>query len=188
MDFDPCRGTGDKWFSSNKRILLPGWVVANMSKEIQRVVNQVEDLIDPIIEEMGLELVDVEYLSERGRWVLRVYIDHEEGVSVEDCAQVSEEIGELIDVKDIIQHEYVLEVSSPGLDRPLKREKDFRRAVGEKIKVRTVAPINGRRNYTGVLQDFSEERLYLDVEDGGQRRMAVISLPDVEKANLVYEL
>lgn len=159
-----------------------------MSKEIQRVVNQVEDLIAPVIEEMDIELVDVEYLSERGRWVLRVYIDHEAGVGVEDCARVSEEIGDLIDVKDIIQHEYVLEVSSPGLDRPLKREKDFMRAVGKKIKVRTFAPINGRRNYKGVLQDFSGERLYLSVEDGGQSRVAVIPLPDVEKANLVYEL
>ena len=74
---------------------------------------------------MDVELVDIEYLSEHGRWVLRIYVDQEGGITLDGCARVSREIGDLIDVKDILQHEYVLEVSSPGLNRPLKKEKDF---------------------------------------------------------------
>lgn len=140
--------------------------------------------MEPVLEETGFELVDVEYLSDRGRWILRVFMDKEGGVTIEDCARASREIGDLIDVKDLIDHEYVLEVSSPGLDRPLKKEKDFVRAVGKKIKLRTVKPVEGRRNYFGYLRGFQDRVLHLEVDPGG-----LVSLPlhEVEKANLVYE-
>jgi len=147
------------------------------------ISEQVADLVEPSLEEMGFELVNVEYLSSRGKWVLRLYIDKEGGVTLDDCAQVSKEMGDLIDVKDIINHEYVLEVSSPGLDRPLKKEKDLRHAIGKKIKVKTVVPVGGRRNYTGYLRNFQEGILYMELESGQ------VHLPwkDVDKANLVYE-
>ncbi len=84
---------------------------------------KVESLIGPILDEMDYELVDIEYLSERGKWVLRIYVDKEGGLTLDDCARVSSEIGDLIDVKDIFQHKYVLEVSSPGLEKSLKKGK-----------------------------------------------------------------
>lgn len=141
------------------------------------------DLASPVLEEIGFELVDVEYLSDHGRWVLRIYIDKENGVTIEDCARISHELGELVDIKDIIDHEYVLEVSSPGLNRPLKKEKDFIRVIGKKIKIRMTEPVNGRRNFSGYLKDFREDTLYLEV-DGG---LISLLLPKVGKANLVYE-
>jgi len=147
------------------------------------VTKQVSELIDPILSEMRFELIDVEYLSDRGRWVLRVYIDKEGGVTLDDCAKVSGELGDLIDIKNIIEHDYVLEVSSPGLNRPLKKEADFIRAIGKKIKVRTRAPVDGRRNFSGVLRDFKEQKLALDSEGG----LVSLAWSGIEKANLVYE-
>jgi ribosome maturation factor RimP len=132
---------------------------------------------------MGFELVDVEFLPGHGRWVLRLYIDKEGGVTIDDCASVSQELGNLIDVKDLIRHPYVFEVSSPGLNRPLTREKDFLRAVGKKVKVRMVAPIEGRRNYSGYLSRFQDGTLYMKV---GEEEVA-LPWPQVDKANLVYE-
>ena len=154
-----------------------------MPSHVLSITEQVTDLIEPPLEGMGFELVDVEYLSTHGKWVLRLYIDRDGGVTLEDCARVSREIGDLIDVKDIIVHNYVLEVSSPGLDRPLKKEKDFEHAIGKKIKVKTVAPVKGRRNYTGYLRNFQKGILYMELENGP------IHFPwkEVEKANLVYE-
>ena len=143
----------------------------------------ITDLAEPILEEMGFELVDVLYLSKHGRWVLRLYIDKDGGVTINDCAQVSGEIGDLLDVKEIIQHEYVLEVSSPGINRPLKKERDFTRAIGKKIKVRMGFPVNGQRNFTGYLSHFQNRTLYLEMEKG----VVELSWQEVEKANLVYE-
>lgn len=166
-----------------------------MVSKIYLIIKKVTDYIEPIIDGMGLELVDVEYLSNQGRWVLRIYIDKAGGVNkgvtegvaggvtIDDCARVSSEIGDLIDVKEIIDHEYVLEVSSPGLNRPLKKEKDFIRALDKKIKVRMAVPMMGRRNFTGYLKKFQAQTLYLEMESGH------VTLPwrDIDKANLVYE-
>ncbi|MGD2124734.1 MAG: ribosome maturation factor RimP [Desulfobacteraceae bacterium] len=146
-------------------------------------MKEVADLVEPILDDMGFELVDVEYLSTYGRWVLRLYIDKEGGVTIDDCARVSGEIGDLIDVKDLVPHQYILEVSSPGLDRPLKKEKDFMRAVGKKIKVRMVTPLKGRRKFVGYLTRFQGEVLYLEVEG----EQVALPWPEVDKANLVYE-
>ena len=140
-------------------------------------------IIEPIVDEMGFELVDVEYLSEHGRWVLRIYVDKEGGITLDECARVSREVGDLIDVKDIIQHKYVLEVSSPGLNRPLKREKDFQRAVGKKIEIKMAIPVEGRRHFIGYLRKFQGDTLYLEVENN----LVPLSLRDVKRSKLVYE-
>jgi ribosome maturation factor RimP len=144
---------------------------------------KIADLAEPILNELGFDLVDVEYLSNHGRWVLRIYIDKKGGVTIDDCAAVSVELGDLIDIKDIIDHEYTLEVSSPGLNRPLRKESDFMRVVGKKIKVRMSMPQKGRRNFTGYLKDLKDRSLFLEVEGG------LINLPfsEIEKANVVYE-
>jgi ribosome maturation factor RimP len=154
-----------------------------MSKPAELIKKEVRHLIEPIIDEMGFELVDIEYLSEYGRWILRIYVDDEGGINLDGCARVSNEIGDLIEMQDIVPHKYVLEVSSPGLNRPLVREKDFDRAVGKKVKVRMVAPVGERRNFAGYLKAFEEGTLYLEIES------QLVSLPrrDVKKANLVYE-
>lgn len=144
---------------------------------------QIIELVEPILDGMGFELVDVEYLCERGRWVLRLYIDKTKGVTLDDCALVSRELGDLIDSRDFVPHRYVLEVSSPGLDRPLRKEKDFIRVIGRKIKVRTVTPVKGRRNFTGYLRDVQNGTLSMDVE--GQ--MVALAWSEIGKANLIYE-
>ncbi len=154
--------------------------VANTTSVLVREISQ---LIEPILDEMEVELVDIEYLSHHGRWTVRIYVDKEGGITLDDCARVSREIDEIIDVKDIIRHAYILEVSSPGLNRPLKKEKDFQRAVGKKIKTRVSVPLEGRRNFTGYLKDFRNGILYLEVENN----LVSLSWRDVEKANLVYD-
>lgn len=147
------------------------------------IVREISQLIEPILEEMGIELVDVEYVSSQGGWVVRVYVDKEGGITVDDCASVSREIEEIIDIKDIVPHSYILEVSSPGLNRPLKKEKDFQQAVGKKIKAKTSIPLGGRRHFTGYLRAFRNGTLYLQVENN----MVSLSSRNVEKANVVYE-
>jgi ribosome maturation factor RimP len=147
------------------------------------ITKQVSELIEPILNELRFELIDVEYLSDRGRWVLRIYINKDGGITLDDCAKVSGELGDLIDIKNIIEHEYVLEVSSPGLNRPLKKEADFIRVIGKKIRLRTRMPVDGRRNFRGVLKDFKEKKLALDSEGG----LVTLAWSDIEKANLVYE-
>jgi ribosome maturation factor RimP len=170
-----------------KRVSIPAFFILmgdnHMSGNLPLVIKQVMELLEPILDERGYELVDVEYLSKHGKWILRIYIDKNGGITIDDCAQVSGELGDLLDIKEVIRHEYVLEVSSPGVNRPLKKEKDFARAIGQKIKVTMAAPINGRRNFKGYLRAFQDQTLDLEIE--GKRT----SLPwqEIEKANLVYE-
>jgi ribosome maturation factor RimP len=154
-----------------------------MKDRYQEVTRGVAELVEPILEGMGFELVDVEYVSQLGRWVLRLVIDKEGGVTIDDCAYVSGELGDLIDVKGYVDHAYVLEVSSPGLDRPIKKEKDILASMGKRIKVKMTTPSKGRRNYTGFLRDFREGMLYMDV-DG---ELVALDWRQVDKANLVYE-
>jgi len=146
------------------------------------VMKEVSALIEPVLDEMEIELVDIAYLSEQGRWILRIYVDKSGGITLGDCTRVNREIGDLIEVKDIFHQEYVLEVSSPGLNRRLKKEKDFERAVGENIKIRMVTPFEGQRNFRGSLQSFQDGILCLSVKDD----LILLPYRDVEKANLVY--
>ena len=154
-----------------------------MSEMTSPVIKEVTALIEPILDEMEIELVDIEFLSEQGRWILRVYVDQSGGITLDTCARVSREIGDLIEVKDIFNQGYVLEVSSPGLNRPLKKEKDFGRAVGKKIKIRMVTPLEGQRNFKGSLRSFQDGILCLSVKDD----LILLPYGDVEKANLVYD-
>ncbi|MBL7203411.1 MAG: ribosome maturation factor RimP [Desulfobacteraceae bacterium] len=153
-----------------------------MSEMTSPVIKEVTALIEPVLDEMEIELVDIEYLSEQGRWILRIYVDKSGGITLDACARVSREIGDLIEVKDIFHQGYVLEVSSPGLNRRLKKEKDFERAVGKNIKIRMVTPFEGQRNFRGSLQSFQDGILCLSVNDD----LILLPYGDVEKANLVY--
>ena len=147
------------------------------------ITGQITDLIESILLELGFELVDVDYLSEHGKWVLRIYIDKAGGVTIDDCSRISWELGDLIDIKDIVRHKYVLEVSSPGLNRPLKKKVDFDRVIGKKIKVKMKMPVNGRRNFSGYLKDVRDHIVYIEDEGG----LITLSWPEIDKASLVYE-
>ena len=130
------------------------------------VTESIEELVTPITEENRLELVDVEYKKEGKNWFLRIYIDKEGGVTVDDCTRVSREIEDLIDVEEVVPTSYVLEVSSPGLDRPLKKEKDFLRFKGKRAHVTTYTPIHvhEQKNFKGTIRDFQEDILFLDID------------------------
>ena len=128
-----------------------------MEEKIKKVVDRVRELLLPILEEGGFELVDVEFVREPVGWVLRIYADRPEGgITISDCQWISERIGTLLDVEDLIHHPYNLEVSSPGLDRPLKTRKDFERQKGVVIKVKTHQPMDNQRNFKGEVVSTSD--------------------------------
>ena len=148
------------------------------------VTQSVIELIEPGLLAKGLELVDVEFKKEGKNWVLRVFIDKEGGVTLEDCQKISRLAGDLIEVEEVIEPTYTMEVSSPGLNRVLKKEKDFIRFSGKKIGVQCHAPLNGRKKFTGILKDFKNQSIHLEVD--GQ--LQTISINRVAKANLVIEI
>ena len=128
------------------------------------VVETIETLVTPIVQENRLELVDVEYKKEGKNWFLRIFIDKEGGITVDDCTQVSRRIEDLIEVEEVVPSSYTLEVSSPGLDRPLKKEKDFLRFQGKRAHVTTFTPICQQKNFKGTIRDFREDVLFLETE------------------------
>lgn len=148
-----------------------------------KIVEAVRKIVEPVVTRQGLELVDVEYRGELQGWVLRIYIDRENGVNVGDCSRVSSEIGTILDVEDPIPQSYHLEVSSPGLNRPLKREEDYQKYQGSLVKIRTVAPIDGRQNFTGRLLGCSNGQVQVEI---GEKRWE-IPFSQITKANLQYE-
>jgi len=147
------------------------------------IVDRVRAIADPIISDEGMELVDVEYRRESKGWVLRLYLDKGGGVTLEDCSRISQEIGRSLDVEDLIQIPYTLEVSSPGLTRPLKTEKDFMKYRNSLIKVKTLDPIQNRRQFKGRLLGVSANQIEMEVEGG----IFQIPLSNVVKANLEVE-
>jgi ribosome maturation factor RimP len=126
---------------------------------------QTEELLLPIMEEHGFELVDVEYVKEGGSWYLRAYIDKPGGIAIDDCEIVSRRLSDLLDQKDFIEDSYILEVSSPGLGRPLKKEKDFERSLGEEVEVRTFRAIDGQKEFTGTLKSYDKESVTIELEE-----------------------
>ena len=124
-----------------------------------------ENLVLPITQKHGFELVDVEYVKEAGSWYLRVYIDKEGGIAVDDCEVVSREADPILDTDDCIEESYILEVSSPGLGRPLKKDKDFARSIGEEVEVRLFRAVEGCKEYTGLLNAYDKTTVTLMLED-----------------------
>ena len=127
-----------------------------------------EEILLPLIERNGFELVDVEYVKEGGNWYLRAYIDKPGGINVDDCEMVSRELSDILDEKDFIDEAYILEVSSPGLGRPLKKEKDFARSMGKLVEIRTYRPIEKQKEFCGILNAYDESSVTID-EDGQLR-------------------
>ena len=125
-----------------------------------------EQLLLPIMEEHQFELVDVEFVKEAGNWFLRAYIDKPGGIGVDDCETVSRRLSDLLDEQDFIEESYILEVSSPGLGRPLKKEKDFARSLGEEVEVRTYRAIDRQKEFIGILKDYDKDTVTIEYEDG----------------------
>lgn len=123
-----------------------------------------EELVAPIVEKYGFELVDVEYVKEGGSFYLRAYVDKPGGITVDDCETVSREFSDKLDEADFIDEAYIMEVSSPGLGRPLKKEKDFKRSMGEEVEIRTYRPINREKEFYGILTAYDENSVTIDCE------------------------
>lgn len=131
---------------------------------MSKITEDVEKLVSPIVKELELELVDVEFLKEGRDWFLRVYIDNPEGnIDIEQCAQVSEKLSEELDRTDPIPQNYFLEVSSPGAERPLKKEEDFEKAVGQYVFIKTYEPINGMKEFEGHLLAYGPETAEIEI-------------------------
>ena len=146
--------------------------------------SEIERLIEALAEQESAELVDLRFAKEGPKWVLRVFIDKPGGVTLDDCAYFSDRIGSLLDAENAIDRAYVLEISSPGFDRVLKKEKDFKRFTGKPIKIRLKVPENGQRNFHCTLLGFESGKV--QVEDNGARRDFDLNL--VEEARLEVEL
>ncbi|HHY28378.1 MAG TPA: ribosome maturation factor RimP [Desulfitobacterium dehalogenans] len=149
----------------------------------ESIMEQVEAIIAPVITEQGLELVDVEYVKEGAHWYLRIYIDKEGGVDIDDCTNVSHLVSEVLDKHDPIAQAYMLEVSSPGLERPLKKDEDFERFTGKLVRVLTKEAYQGYKEFTGYLVGLIEDDIVLEYE---KERMS-IPRSIVDKANLTFE-
>ena len=125
-----------------------------------------EQLLMPIMEENNFELVDVEYVKEVGNWYLRAYIDKEGGITVDDCEIVSRRMSDLLDEHDFIPDAYIFEVSSPGLGRQLKKDKDFTRSIGEEVELKLYKSMNKQKEFQGFLRDFDQDILKIELENG----------------------
>lgn len=130
-------------------------------------VAAVWEIAKPIAEQLGLEIWDIRFVKEGAEWFLRIFIDKEEGVTIEDCENMSRAIDKPLDEADPIEQSYCLEVSSPGIERELVRDEHFESCTGEKIKVKLIRPLEGKREFAGVLEGFDGHCITLRLEDGG---------------------
>ncbi|MGM7681663.1 ribosome maturation factor RimP [Cytobacillus sp. Hm23] len=152
-----------------------------MSKKVTQIV---EELVIPILSEMQLELVDIEYVKEGQNWFLRVFIDSENGIDIEECGIVSEKLGEQLDEIDPIQHNYFLEVSSPGAERPLKKEKDFVNSIGKNVYIKTYEPVDGAKEFEGELTGFNGTVVTISVKVKTRTKVLEIPYDKVASARL----
>ena len=141
-----------------------------------------EALLEPVLADLGYELWGVEFFRTSGRARLRVFIDSPSGITLDDCARASDQISGVLDVEDPIQAQYILEVSSPGLDRLLLKNEHFRQAQGKEIRIRLAWPVGGRRNYQGVVEQVNEDSVWLRVGE----ELIEAPLNAIKRANMIY--
>ena len=149
----------------------------------QNVSSKVEDLIIPVIQRNNLDLADVQYVKEGKEWYLRIFIDKPDGINLDDCELISREVGQLLDENDPIKTSYILEVSSPGIERPLKKEKDYLRFLGSKVTIKTFDIINDQKIFVGYLKEFKEGIVTLSVDE----KDINIALDKIASANLTID-
>lgn len=155
---------------------------------MSRITEQVEQIAQPIISDLNLELVDVEFVKEGKNWFLRVYVDNPEGtIDIEQCAVVSEKLSEELDTKDPIEQNYFLEVSSPGAERPLKKEQDFVNAIGKYVYIKTYEPIDGLKEFEGYLRQADEQKITVEIKIKTRSKTVVIDRDKIAVARLAID-
>lgn len=151
----------------------------------ENLIESITALVTPILDEEGLELVEVEYKRGAKNSFLRIFIDKPGGVTIDDCSNVSNQLGDLLDIEDLIPNRYVLEVSSPGADRPLKRPDDYKRFIGRLARVTTLEPVGGKQRHIGRIVGFDHGKVTLELQSNGS---VTIELTNIERARLEVEL
>lgn len=147
-------------------------------------VKKTEKLIEPILTENNFELYDVEYVKEGSNWYLRAYIDKEGGINVNDCELVSRQLSDLLDKEDFIPEPYILEVSSPGLGRQLKKDKHFDKSIGQEVEVKLYKPINKQKEWVGILKGYSADALIIQIDE--QNKMEILR-KDIAMVKLTFD-
>ena len=150
---------------------------------MSKTETQVEALLKPIIENLGYLLYDVIFEKEGKDFYLRIFIDKKDGIHIQDCEKVNDAINDILDEKDLIKEQYFLEVSSPGLERNLRREEHFIKNLGNKIRIKLFRPINKKREYTGILKDYENTEISLEVEN----EIIKFNIKDIVSANTVFD-
>ena len=150
----------------------------------EEIEKKAEELILPVLEENRFGLWDTEYVKEAGTWYLRYYIDKEGGITINDCEAVSRRVSDLLDELDFIPESYILEVSSPGLGRQLKKTRDYERSIGQEVEIRLFKAVDGSKEYTGLLLGFEQNSFTIELEDGKQMTFAK---PDVAVIRLAFD-
>ena len=136
----------------------------------KNIASRVEEMIKDTVASLGFTLWDVEFVKEGADWFLRVTLDSDGGITIDDCVDVSRELSDLLDAQDFIEDAYILEVSSPGLGRKLKKDKEFERSIGRKVDLKTFKPVDGVKEFTGVLESFDEDNITLLYPDTGKKQ------------------
>jgi ribosome maturation factor RimP len=178
--YSPCTDGGEEW-----ALISPLFFYITMveKKTPTDIAGRLTALIEPMIADAGLELVDLQFRREENGWVLRLIIDHEEGVTLDHCTDISRETGRLIEVEDCIEHAYRLEVSSPGLERPLLKEKDYVRFLGRKARIKTSEPLDNQWVFIGTIKQVHNHVVTLQTEAGA----ITIPLAGIANARLVFD-
>jgi len=151
---------------------------------MSKVTEVVEEQLTPILINLDLELVDIEYVKEGKNWFLRIYIDKDSGVDIEECGLVSERLSEKLDELDPIPHNYFLEVSSPGAERPLKKDKDYQKAIGKNVLIKTYEPIDGEKTFEGTLKAFDGETVTIEVKIKTRKKEVIVPFDKIANARL----
>ena len=151
-------------------------------KNMAKIENQVTELLEPIITSLGYNLYDVIYIKEGKNYYLRIFIDKDTGIGIEDCEKVNNSINDILDEKDLIPESYFLEVSSPGLERTLRKEKHFLENIGKEINIKLYRPINKKKEFSGILKNFEDGKITLQVE----KETITFELKDTVSINTVF--
>ncbi|MCL2144391.1 MAG: ribosome maturation factor RimP [Endomicrobia bacterium] len=145
----------------------------------------IEELLIPAADDRNMEIIDVQYLRENGNWVARVFIDKKDGISIDDCEKMSRIFGDILDANDTLNESYVLEVSSPGVNRALRKEKDFKNFTGSKARIQTFNAVNNQRNFLGEILYFKDGKIKINDVTKGE---VEIDFSDIKKANLEADI
>lgn len=151
----------------------------------RQIEKMVADITMPIVEKFNYDLVDVEFVKEGPDYFLRIFIDKPNGITIDDCQKVSKMISEKLDDLDPIDRSYYLEVSSPGIDRPLKNDRDLKKNVGKEVEIKLYAPLDGKKIYVGNLKDFNDEQIKIETEEKSE---FIIPKEKISKINLAFRL